>query len=37
MNNKAFHELRTKFENDFMQTTAFGNALFINYLNQETQ
>ncbi len=37
MNNSAFQELRSKFEKDYVQTTAFGNTLFVNYLNQETQ
>lgn len=37
MNSSAFQEIRTKFERDYVQTTVFGNALFVNYLNQETQ
>ncbi|MEM3154366.1 MAG: hypothetical protein QW165_02235 [Candidatus Woesearchaeota archaeon] len=37
MNSSAFQEIRTKFGRDYAQTTVFGNALFINYLNQETR
>ncbi len=37
MNSQAFNELQSKFEKDYAQTTVFGNALFINYLNQETR